>query len=275
MSHIAITVSAPSELKDILVAQLADVGYEGFEETADTLVAYIPTTQFEENILLGILGSHGLDYTKETIAQANWNAVWESNFQPVLVDSFCGIRAGFHESLQGQVQHEIIITPKMSFGTGHHATTYSVIKLMEGLDIKGKKVFDFGTGTGILAILADKLDAAFSDGIDNDSWAVDNAIENVVANGARNVRIWRADNLEAIADGAYDILLANINRNILLANMAHMKRIMKPEGILILSGILQEDETVIVTAAESQNLRLERKASRDNWLAISFKAGNS
>ena len=272
MSHIAITVSAPSALKDILVAQLADVGYEGFEETADTLVAYIPTTQFEENILLGILGSHGLDYTKESIAQANWNAVWESNFQPVLVDDFCGIRAGFHESLQGQVSHEIIITPKMSFGTGHHATTYSMIKLMENINIKGKKVFDFGTGTGVLAILADKLDAAQADAIDNDSWAVDNAVENVVANGARNVRIWRADNLEAIADGTYDILLANINRNILLANMAHMKRIMKSDGLLILSGILQEDETVIVTAAAGQNLRLERKASRDNGLAISFLA---
>lgn len=272
MSHIAITVSAPSALKDILVAQLSDAGYEGFEETADTLVAYIPATQFEENILLGILGSHGLDYTKETIAQANWNAVWESNFQPVLVDDFCGIRAGFHESLQGQVLHEIVITPKMSFGTGHHATTYSVIKLMEDISIKGKKVFDFGTGTGILAILADKLDAAQADAIDNDSWAVDNAIENVVANGARNVRIWRADNLEAIADGTYDILLANINRNILLANMAHMKRIMKSDGLLILSGMLQEDETVIVTAAAGQNLSLERKTSRDNWLAISFIA---
>ncbi len=271
MSHIAVTISAPAEIKDILIAQLADVGYEGFEETADQLVAYIPEADFDENTLQGLAGSHGLDYTKEKIAQANWNAVWESNFQPVLVDGFCGIRAGFHAPLGDTVRHEIVITPKMSFGTGHHATTYSVIKLMEDIDFGGKKVFDFGTGTGILAILADKLGAAQTDGIDNDTWAVDNAEENVAGNACRAVRIWQADRLDGVESGAYDVVLANINRNILLANMVHMKRILKNHGILILSGILQEDETAIVQAAAAAGLKKERKAEREHWLALSFE----
>jgi ribosomal protein L11 methyltransferase len=270
MSHIAVTIPAPAELKDILIAQLAETGYEGFEETADTLVAYIPEAEFDENILQGLMGSHGLDYTKERIEQANWNAVWESSFQPVLVDRFCGIRAGFHAPLGSEVKHEIVITPKMSFGTGHHATTYSVIKLMEHIDFAGKKVFDFGTGTGILAILADKLGAAHTDAIDNDNWAVENAEENAAGNDVKAVHIWQADNLEAVAAATYDVVLANINRNILLANMVHMKRILKNHGLLILSGILQEDESIIVQAATAAGLRPERKAEREHWLALSF-----
>lgn len=273
MSHIAITIAAPAELKDILIAQLADVGYEGFEETANTLVAYIPGEEFDENILQGIAGSHGLDYTKEVIEQANWNAVWESNFQPVLVDRFCGIRAGFHAPLGDRVTHEIVITPKMSFGTGHHATTYSVIKLMEDVDFAGKKVFDFGTGTGILAILADKLGAQHTDAIDNDSWAVENALENAAGNQSNAVHIRQADNLEAEAGADYDVVLANINRNILLANMGHMKRILKNHGLLILSGILQEDEVAIVQAAAAEGLRPGKKAEREHWLALSFNNG--
>lgn len=273
MSHIAITISAPSELKDILVAQLSDAGYEGFEETAETLVAYIPETLFNEAALKETLQAHGLDYTKETIAQANWNAVWESSFEPVLVDNFCGIRAGFHAPLETQVLHEIVITPKMSFGTGHHATTYSMIKLMRDVDFAGKKVFDFGTGTGILAILAEKLGAAHTDAIDIDTWAVENSLENAATNDVKHVHIWQADQLDNIAEQSYDILLANINRNILLANMGHMKKILKMGGLLILSGILQEDEPAIVKAAAMENLYPERKSAREHWLALSFTLG--
>lgn len=272
MSHIAITVSAPSDLKDILVAQLADAGYEGFEETGETLVSYIPEALFNEQELLDILQPHGIAYTKEAIAQANWNALWESSFQPVLVDDFCGIRADFHEPLKEQVVHEIVITPKMSFGTGHHATTYSMIRLMREVDFKCKKVFDFGTGTGILAILAERLGAAETDAIDIDEWAVNNSIENVAANHTPHVKVWQADNLEAIADKTYDILLANINRNILLANMSHMKRILKVNGLLILSGILQEDEPIIIRSANAENLDLERKATKEQWIALSLIA---
>ncbi len=273
MSYIAITIPAPQELRDVLVAQLSDMGYEGFEERPDELVAFIPEADFEENNLAGLAGSHGLEYTKETIEQTNWNAVWESSFEPVTIGDFCGIRAGFHAPMGDVVKHEIIITPKMSFGTGHHATTWSMVWLMKELDFKGKKVFDFGSGTGILAILADRLGAAETRGIDIDAWAVENAEENAGANGAKNVHFAQSDTLEGEEIGAYDILLANINRNILLANMGSMKRMLKNDGILILSGILQEDEPAIVKAALAEGLRPAERAERMHWLALSFYAG--
>lgn len=272
MSYIAITIPAPQELRDVLVAQLSDMGYEGFEERPDALVAFVPEADFVENDLQGLVGSHGLDYTKETVAQQNWNAVWESSFEPVLVEDFCGIRAGFHAPLGDAVAHEIIITPKMSFGTGHHATTYSVVKLMRDVDFNGKRVFDFGSGTGILAILAAKLGAAQTRGIDIDEWAVENAVENAEANGVGNVAFAQADSLAGEESGAYDVLLANINRNILLANMAEMKRILKKDGFLILSGILQEDEPAIVKAARAEGLQPDKRAEREHWLALSFTA---
>ncbi len=273
MSYIAITIPAPQALRDVLVAQLSDMGYEGFEERPDALVAFIPEGDFIENDLQGLVGSHGVDYTKERIEQANWNALWESSFEPVLVDDFCGIRAGFHAPLGDAVAHEIIITPKMSFGTGHHATTFSVVRLMRDVDFKGKQVFDFGSGTGILAILADKLGAAETKGIDIDDWAVENAAENAETNASGNVHFSRADSLSAEEGGRFDVVLANINRNILLANMGEMKRILKKHGILILSGILQEDEPAIVKAAQAEGLRPEKRAEREHWLALSFIAG--
>src|ERR1044072_1289111 len=146
MSHIASTIHCTTEQTDVLIAQLSDAAYEGFEERAGQLIAYIPIADFDRAALEAILQPQGLEYTKEEIQQENWNAVWESNFEPVLVGTFCGIRAGFHLPFEQHLQHEIVITPKMSFGTGHHATTFSMIRLMEQLDFSGKKVFDFGIG---------------------------------------------------------------------------------------------------------------------------------
>lgn len=271
MSHIAITISLPEELKDILIAQLADADYEGFEETHEQIIAYIPENDFSEQILNAILKPHLLDYSQETIANTNWNAVWESNFEPVQVDDFCGIRADFHEPMTGKVLHEIVITPKMSFGTGHHATTFSMIRLMQDIDFQGKSVFDFGTGTGILAILAEKLGAVKADAIDNDEWAVNNSIENIAANHTGKVKVWQADNLEVITD-TYDVILANINRNILLRFMKDMRRLLPQNGLLLLSGILVEDEQVITNEAVANGFVFERKAQKENWLAIQFKA---
>ncbi|UYQ91562.1 50S ribosomal protein L11 methyltransferase [Chitinophaga horti] len=274
MSHIAITISLPDELKDILIAQLADAEYEGFEETHEQLVAYIPEGLFDEQALNAVLAPHLLKYTKESIANTNWNAVWESNFEPVQVEGFCGIRADFHAPMGQSVQHEIVITPKMSFGTGHHATTYSMIKLMQDIDFQGKIVFDFGTGTGILAILAEKLGAVKADAIDIDEWAVNNSIENVAANESTKVAVWQADSLEAI-NGPYDIVLANINRNILLRFMQDMRRLLPQDGILLLSGFLTEDEAVITKSALDNGFEFERKAQIENWLAMQFKVKNN
>jgi ribosomal protein L11 methyltransferase len=272
MSHIAITLACTIELKDILVAELSDKGFEGFEEQpGNILVAYIPETDFDEGAIVSLAASYGLTFTKEFIAQTNWNAVWESNFEPVLVDNFCGIRADFHAAFSPAPRFEILITPKMSFGTGHHATTYSVIKLMQEIDFNGKRVFDFGTGTGILAILAAKMGASVIDAIDIDTWSVENTKENIANNSASPVKVWQADSLKNIKDN-YNVVLANINRNILLEFMADMRRLLVRDGVLILSGILKEDETVILAAAEKHGLVLEAQIEKNNWLAMKLLA---
>ncbi|MBV7532785.1 50S ribosomal protein L11 methyltransferase [Chitinophaga sp. sic0106] len=269
MSHIAITIQATGDQAELLIAELAEAGYEGFEEQETALVAFIPEADFDEAILHDLLTANGIAYTQERIEQQNWNALWESNFQPVQVDDFCGIRANFHPSFDPRPTYEIEITPKMAFGTGHHATTSSVIKLMRAIDFKGKKVFDFGTGTGILAILAEMMGAAGVDAIDYDEWAVNNTIENIGANHMQRVKVWQADNLGGISE-KYDILLANINCNVLLHYMADMRRLLSPGGILLLSGIMPSDEQQILAAALPQGFDLQHKIEKDNWLALQF-----
>ncbi|HEY6957173.1 MAG TPA: 50S ribosomal protein L11 methyltransferase, partial [Flavisolibacter sp.] len=157
MNSIQVSIAANEQQQEILISQLSDLGAEGFEQTDDYLLAYFNEYTFKSYEVNQLLKDHS--FTLNTIKEQNWNEVWESNFQPVVVDSFCAIRAEFHDAINS-VKHEIIITPKMSFGTGHHATTYMMIEQMRDFDFKNKSVFDFGTGTGILAILAEKLGAA-------------------------------------------------------------------------------------------------------------------
>ena len=269
MSHIAVTIPCTTELADVLVAELSAAAYEGFEERPGQLIAYIPVNDFNEPTLEALLQPYGLSYTKEEIKQENWNALWESNFEPVVVGSFCGIRAGFHPPFEQPLEYEIVITPKMSFGTGHHATTFSMIQLMQELDFSRKKVFDFGTGTGILAILARKMGASHVDAIDIDEWSVENSEENACENNAEDIDIWQADSLRDIS-GPYDVILANINRNILLEFMPDMRRLLAPGGRLLLSGIMTQDEPAILESAQKQGLSLVKQVEKDNWLAMSL-----
>ena len=176
MNSIQITIQANDEQQEILISQLDELSANGFEQTEDSLIAYFSENNFESYEVNRLL--HNYSFTMTTIKEQNWNQVWESNFQPVIVDDFCAIRADFHEPIQN-MEHEIIITPKMSFGTGHHATTYMMIEQMAKIDFTGKTVFDFGTGTGILAILAEKLGAASVSAIDVDVWSIENAKENI------------------------------------------------------------------------------------------------
>lgn len=271
MTYMAITISQSAELAEILIAKLVDIGYEGFEEKEQELVAFIPHVDYDANALQEVLQEYGLVYLAEGVADTNWNAVWESNFQPVQVDDFCGIRADFHPSFDPEPTFEIVITPKMSFGTGHHATTFSMIQLMKQLPLEGKRVFDFGTGTGILAILAEKLGAASVDAIDIDEWAVNNTRENLFANDVSRIKVWQSDTLEGIND-TYDVLLANINRNILLGFMGAMRNMLQPGGALLLSGILTTDATVIIESAEMHGFKQQTQVEKDNWMAMEFQA---
>lgn len=255
------------EIKNIIIASLENTA-EGFEETDDALKAIFLTGQYNENNIDEIASAYHVSYEKENIASQNWNELWESNFSPVIVDEFVGIRASFHEPLKN-VEHEIVITPKMSFGTGHHATTHLMIQQMQQTDFSSKSVFDFGTGTGVLAILASKLGAAEIVANDIDEWSIVNAQENFERNGTTHIRLLQSDSGQL--DEKFDLILANINRNVLIDNMAALSQQLRPDGRLILSGILEEDEEAIRDVAQDNQLIFDEKTARNKWICMAFK----
>lgn len=250
---------------DILIAQLNEIGFEGFEEVQSKLRAFITSTAFDENLLHRISSPLQLGFSKTIIEETNWNQVWESSFDPVIVDDFVAVRADFHEPVR-RAAFEIIITPKMSFGTGHHATTYMMMQHMREIDFAGKTVFDFGTGTGVLAILAEKLGANTVLAIDNDSWSIDNAAENIKRNGCTRIDLKLADT--AATDGNFDIILANINKNVILDNFGLLAKQLLPGGILLISGLLTEDKQDILSESRELNLQILKAGERHNWLFI-------
>ncbi len=270
-SYCEITIPAEQAMQELLIAELALIGYNGFEESESVLKAYIPEEQFVENELNILFNKYELKYSKSIISKQNWNELWESNFEPVQVGDFVGIRASFHPSFT-DVAHEIVITPKMSFGTGHHATTYSVMQLMRDLDFTGKSVYDFGTGTGILAILAEKLGATKLLAVDNDDWCIENASENISINDCKYIDIQKVDKCDL--NEKYQIILANINKNIILDNIQALAAGLEKGGQLILSGLLKEDEADILTACGSLGLTHKTTIERNGWIAILLNGEN-
>ncbi len=254
------------ETKDILIARLADLGYYGFLEEEDNLKAYINKTQFCGEGLNELSQKMSFAFTTSEIPEINWNAQWESSFEPVLVDDFVAVRADFHNVVKN-VEYEIVITPKMSFGTGHHATTFLMMREMKNHVWLNKTVLDFGTGTGILAILAAKLGAARITAIDNDPWCIENGHENLLRNGVLNVEMVLSG--ELTPQKTFDIILANINKHILLQHAQVLIDSLPKGGKLIMSGLLENDLKEIKQAylrlGEPLNIR-----TKNNWLLISF-----
>jgi ribosomal protein L11 methyltransferase len=265
MNSIQVTIEADEQQQDILISQLSELGAEGFEQTDGTLIAYFSEFDFPSYDVQSIL--QNIPFHTTVIEEQNWNAVWESNFQPVAVDDFCSIRAEFHEPKEG-VEHEIVITPKMSFGTGHHATTYMMVEQMRSIGFQDKKVFDFGTGTGILAILAEKLGAASVIAIDIDTWSVENAKENAEKNSCTKIDIQLST---VIPSSQFDVILANINRNIILEYLPQLKNAMAGNGCILLSGLLQTDREDIVEACRKEGLKLVQHLERHRWISLLFK----
>jgi ribosomal protein L11 methyltransferase len=255
----------PAEKQDLLIALLSDAGYEGFEEGSGFFSAFIAREKFDANTLQDIEAQQQVSSSKEVLAEKNWNEEWEKNFQPVVIGRFCAVRAPFHRPING-VEHEIIITPKMSFGTGHHATTHIMIEIMQQLPVKGKHVLDFGTGTGILAILAERCGAADVMAIDNDDWSIENAAENIAENKCTAIQLKNADQLHDL--GIYDVILANLSRHVILANMPDLKQHLSPGGVLVLSGLLPDDAPVIEAKAAENGLRIFEQKSRNNWIGL-------
>lgn len=282
---------------ELLVAQLADLGFDGFnEEEAATGInngvgmssilgattglgagaghckTFMLATDFEgegiEKELEIIFNKHGLTYLKSIIKEENWNAIWESNFEPVKVGDFVGIRAHFHPIFEPAVQYEIKITPKMSFGTGHHPTTFSVMQMMEYVNFIGKSVYDFGTGTGVLAILAEKLGASNVLAVDNDDWCIENANENILNNDAKRISVKKVDS--AYQDRQFDIILANVNRHIIEANMQELTQVAHLGSELILSGLLIEDQEDMIKLAKKNIWNFVKSQPLNGWVSLLF-----
>jgi ribosomal protein L11 methyltransferase len=258
-------ITSSAEQSEILIAQLAQVGFEGFEEGENILKAFIKQNEFSAAAVDEIANSNKLSYTLLNIEQQNWNAQWESSFEPVVINNFAAVRAGFHQPVKN-VQHEIIITPKMSFGTGHHATTYLMMEQMSQLNFTGKSVMDFGTGTGVLAILAEKMGAIEIIAIDNDDWSIDNAKENIGNNKCTHIVIEKGESIGA--NRKHDIILANINLNVIVQNMPLIAAACKPGTQILLSGFLSTDEAAIKSSLSANGLVFNTVTQQKDWLCI-------
>jgi len=258
-----------AEQMEKLVALLADNGFEGFEEDEDSLNAFIPEHKFNEDEFSRVIDMFTtVSYTKTIIENINWNKKWEEDFKPVMVDDFVAIRAGFHRPVKNVV-HEIIITPKMSFGTGHHATTYLMISQMRELDFFGKSVLDFGTGTGVLAILATKLGAKKVLAIDYDEWSIANTNENIEQNDCNGIRVEQLDAIPVTE--MFDIILANINLNVIISNLSSIVVSSVTGAIILLSGFLKENEMILVTAVKKAGLKYLSTLQRGDWIVVMAK----
>ena len=256
---------------EILIAELGFSGFESFVETPDGVIAYIQKSDHFDAILepIQILKSEEFVITHdfETIAQTNWNAEWEKNFNPIVVDDQCAIRAPFHEPFS--VKYDIIIEPKMSFGTGHHETTHMMIQHILASDFTNKSVLDMGCGTGVLAILAEKKGAQTLDAIDIDNWCYLNSLENVSRNDCLQINVLEGD-ASLLQGKHYDVIIANINRNILLNDLSTYVTCLNENGSLFLSGFYDSDCELIETTCNQLNLKLEKKLKRNNWVALKF-----
>lgn len=259
---------------DLLTGQLSGLGFTGFEETPDALVAYLPAAGFSRVApgLEALAAADGLAYSVNRIPWTNWNEAWEQSFSPVLVGRFCGIRAAFHAPLQ-DVEHELIITPRMTFGTGHHATTASMIRLMQPLDFRGRGVFDFGSGTGILAILAAKRGAAPVLAADIDPAAVENARGNAADNGVAGQINFRVAGKAAEIAGNFDCVLANIQLDVILENLAALRAMLRPGAKLLVSGILETAYGQLAEATRDAGLTEERVLREAGWMALQYTRG--
>ena len=258
---------------EILIAELGEKAFESFEETAIGVSAYVQQDLWTEDILEDIFilqsDQFTITYRKEEIEQVNWNEEWEKNFNPIDVDGICYIRAPFHEKTQAK--YDIVIEPKMSFGTGHHETTYMMVRQILTNDMHDKVVLDMGCGTAILAILAAMRGAKQVDAIDIDNWCYLNSIENAERNGCSNVTVFEGDASILTKEPKYDVVLANINRNILLNDMDHYIRTMNEKAEIYFSGFYTEDVASIKKAAEERGLIFENQLEKNNWVSLKFK----
>ena len=253
---------------EIIIAFLAEIGYESFSETDDGVKAYIETDKFDEDKLKEILSNISFEYSFSKIKDQNWNAVWESNFQSVVIAGKCIVRAPFHKP-DKKYEMEIIIEPRMSFGTAHHETTELMIEWMLETELKDKVVLDMGCGTGVLAIIASKKGAYIVDAIDNDEWAYNNSLENIQKNNTPDINVYHGD-AGLLGNKKYDVIFANINRNILLNDLPEYVKCLNQNGKIFLSGFYEDDIEVIEELANKLQLKMTSIKLKNNWASVCF-----
>ena len=264
------TVSPLEMGSEILIAELAEVGFDSFVDTPTGIKAYIPKDSWNKQILedIYLLGNpeFTISYQITEIEQVNWNEEWEKNFSPIVVEDLCTVRANFHPA--PNTPYDIVITPKMSFGTGHHETTYMMLQQLLSLSLESMKVLDMGCGTGILAIMAALRGARDITAIDIDPWCVENATENVQQN---NCSFIKQGDVSLIAGEQYNLILANINRNILLSDIPAYAQTLLPKGLLLVSGFYEEDLAAIKEKCQEVGLTYISHIERNRWVSAKFQ----
>lgn len=256
---------------DVLAAQLAEIGFESFVEQQEGISAYVPIDEFSVDKINSLIEDFILDvnitFSFKEMEDKNWNEEWENNFfKPIVFEDKCVVHSSFHKP-EGEFEYDILIDPKMAFGTGHHQTTGLILKEMLNMDFKNKTVLDMGCGTAVLAILASMMGSGDVVAIDIDEWAYNNAVENVALNNINNVRV-ELGGAELLVNQSFDIIIANINRNILLRDIPHYANVLNPEGILMLSGFYEEDIPALRVVCTNHKIELKKSANQDKWAAM-------
>ena len=271
MYHTRLLVTCDPGYTEILLAELAEARFDTFLENENGFEAYVEGDGYDKPLVESIFRKYHevatANFAFTRIAKRNWNEEWEKSYAPILVDNRCLIRASFHES-DGQYPYEVIITPKMSFGTGHHQTTYLMVKAMLSIDHANKRVMDAGCGTAILSVLASKLGAKEVEAFDIDEWSVINGNENTEINHCHNIRIQRGTIREVVVNGKFDIIVANINKNVLLDEMKTYSGYLQPGGLLLLSGFFTSDIPDLLLETVRCNLHEVARDDREAWASL-------
>jgi ribosomal protein L11 methyltransferase len=266
--------NASPEQTDILIAWLSALPVEGFEEQPGRIIVYMNEKKYDRKRIESVIASSGHNLkasivSEETVPEKNWNREWERNFQPVVIQNQCLIRAPFHR-VTARYRYEIIIEPKMSFGTGHHETTQLMIEEMLGQDFRKKSILDAGCGTGILSVLAIRMGAESVTALDNDEWAFRNCQENIRRNHAEKIEV-RFGTASIISGQRFDRILANINLNILLSEAEQFARLLNKDALVMMSGIYQEDCKILERKAMECGLQKINSRPKNKWAVMTFQ----
>ena len=274
MYYSRLQVICDPDFSELIMAEIAEAGFDTFMETEKGFEAYVEMEKYDKEYLQAIKDKYALQtpvvFFQDRIQKQNWNEEWEKNYEPIIVDDSCLIRADFHK-IDKKYPYELIITPKMSFGTGHHQTTYLMIKSQMDIDHQNKRVMDAGCGTAILSVMASKLGAQEVEAFDIDEWSVSNGQENIAVNGCTNIHQQQGKLSDFSFVGTFDIILANINKNVLLDEIRLYQRYMAPESLLLLSGFYTNDIDDLLNEAGRYNLAEVRRDEREQWASLLLK----